>query len=94
MLGADSLLAEEALARILAEHLGEGVADAVEVLRGEDTSWARVLDDVRTGSLFAPRRAVVVRNAEGLKGEDEGVASYLEDPTPGVLLVLLAAMPD
>jgi DNA polymerase-3 subunit delta len=92
--GADSLLAEEALARILAEHLGAGAADAVEVLRGEETSWARLVDNVRTGSLFAPRRAVVVRNAEALKGEDEGVATYLDDPTPGVLLALLAAKPD
>lgn len=93
-MGADSLLAEEALARILAEHLGAGAADAVEVVRGEETSWARLLDNVRTGSLFAPRRAVVVRNAEALKGEDEGVAAYLDDPTPGVLLALVAAKPD
>jgi DNA polymerase III delta subunit len=94
VVGADSLLAEEALARILAEHLGEAAADAVEVVRGEETSWARLLDNVRTGSLFAPRRAVVVRNAEALKGEDAGVAPYLDDPTPGVLLALLAAKPD
>jgi DNA polymerase-3 subunit delta len=94
ILGADSLLAEEALARILTEHLGAGAADAVEVVRGEESTWVRLLDNVRTGSLFAPRRAVVVRNAEALKGEDDGVAAYLDDPTPGVLLALLAAKPD
>lgn len=94
ILGADSLLAEEALARILSEHLGAGASDAVEVVRGEESTWARLLDNVRTGSLFAPRRAVVVRNAEALKGEDDGVAAYLDDPTPGVLLALLAVKPD
>src|SRR6185295_2026030 len=43
---------------------------------------------------FAEKRAVVVRNAEGLKGEGEEMAGYLADPTPGVTLVLLAAKPD
>ena len=94
MLGADSLLAEEALERLLAEHLGDSREDAVTTLRGEETTWARLLESVRTGSLFAPRRAVVVRGTELLKGEDEGFAGYLADPTPGVLLVLLAAKPD
>lgn len=94
MVGADSLLAEEALERLLAEHLGDAREDAVTTLRGEETTWARLLESARTGSLFAPRRAVVVRNAEQLKGEDEAVPSYLDDPTPGLLLVLLAVKPD
>jgi DNA polymerase-3 subunit delta len=45
-------------------------------------------------SLFAPRRVVIVRNAEALKGPDDDLAAYLEDPTPGVALVFLAAKPD
>ena len=40
------------------------------------------------------KRAVVVRNAEALKGDGEELAGYLDDPTPGVTLVLLAAKPD
>lgn len=93
-MGADSLLAEEALERLLAGHLGSDREDAVVTLRGEETTWQRLLESARTGSLFAPRRAVVVRGAELLKGEDDAVAGYLDDPTPGVLLVLLAAKPD
>jgi DNA polymerase-3 subunit delta len=90
----DSYLAEEALQSLLSsavEREGEGT---VQVLRGEETSWARVLDAARSRSLFAERRAVVVRNADALKGEPEGLDDYLEDPTPGVTLVLLAAKPD
>jgi len=68
--------------------------DAVQVLRGEEASWVRVFDAARTGSLFALRRAVVVRGADALKGEGEGAESYLADPTPGVVLVLIAAKPD
>src|SRR6185503_17311689 len=37
---------------------------------------------------------VVVRNADALKGEADDLESYLDDPTPGVTLVFLAAKPD
>jgi DNA polymerase III delta subunit len=94
VVGADSLLAEEALERLLADHLGDSREDAITTLRGEETTWARVLESARTGSLFAPQRAVVVRNAEQLKGEDDAVVAYLDDPSPGLLLVLMAVKPD
>ncbi len=93
-MGADSLLAEEALSRLLAEHLGDARDDAVTTVRGEETTWVRVLESARTGSLFAPQRAVVVRNAELAKGDDESLAKYLDEPAPGVLLVLMAVKPD
>jgi DNA polymerase III subunit delta len=74
--------------------VGSDRNDSVQVLRGEETSWARVIDAARTGSLFAPRRAVVVRNAEALKGEGDDVERYLADPPRDVTLVLLTARPD
>jgi DNA polymerase III subunit delta len=52
------------------------------------------VDNVAMRSLFADRRALVVRGAEGLKGEGEEVPAYLDDPTPGVLLVLMARKAD
>lgn len=95
ILGADSFLAERALGALLKQVLGETPApEALETLRGEETSWARVLDGARTASLFAPSRVIVVRGADALKGDGEGVAEYLEDPTPGVWLALLAAKVD
>ena len=63
----------------------------MQVLRGEETTWSRLVDNLGMGSLFAEKRAVVVRNAEALKGDGEEMAAYLDDPTPGVTLVLLAA---
>jgi DNA polymerase-3 subunit delta len=92
--GADSWLAEEALEALLAGAVGADRGDSVQVLRGDETTWGRVLDAARSRSLFAERRAVVVRNADALKGEGEDVASYLADPTPEVALVLMAVKPD
>jgi DNA polymerase III subunit delta len=53
-----------------------------------------VLAAARTGSLFAPRRAVVVRRAELLKGDEEAVARYADDPATDATLVLMVAKPD
>jgi DNA polymerase III subunit delta len=94
VLGPDSLLAERALGRLLEQELGSDAGDAVQIMRGEESGWARVLDAARSRSLFATRRAVVVRNAEALKGAEDDLVRYLEDPNPDVVLVLLAAKPD
>jgi DNA polymerase III delta subunit len=91
----DSVLADEALGRVLDETLGSERGDAVSVLRGDETTWTRVLDAARTRSLFAARRVVVVRRAEALKGDGEGLAAYLDGAdASGVILVLIAAKVD
>jgi DNA polymerase-3 subunit delta len=82
------------LEAVLAAAVGSDRNDAVQLLRGDETTWVRVIDAARTGSLFAPRRAVVVRNADALKGEGDEVERYLADPAPDVALVLVAAKPD
>jgi DNA polymerase-3 subunit delta len=94
VVGSESFLAEEALEAILRTALGPDREAGLQVLRGDETNWARLVDNLGMGSLFAPKRAVVVRNAEALKGDGEEAVAYLEDPTPGVTLVLLAAKPD
>jgi DNA polymerase III delta subunit len=90
----DSFRAEEALQAALSAAVGQERADAVELLRGEETSWARVADLARTPSLFAPRRAVVVRNAEAVKGDDQTLLALLERPPAGVELILVAGKVD
>lgn len=90
----DSFLADQAVEKIVAAAVGDDRADAVEALRGDETAWGRVIEAARTGSLFAPRRAVVVRGAEALKGEGAEMSAYLDDPSPGVALVLVAAKAD
>jgi DNA polymerase-3 subunit delta len=92
--GTDPRLAEEALEELLEAALGPRREDALESLRGDETTWARIVDLARTGSLFAARRAVVVRGADALKGDGDEIVAYLDDPTPDLTLILLAAKPD
>jgi DNA polymerase III subunit delta len=95
VVGADSFRAEQAAEGLLEAAVGrEGRSESVQTLRGDELTWTRLLDLARTGSLFAERRAILVRGAEALKGSDEGLAHYLEAPTPGVTLVLLVPKPD
>ncbi len=72
ILGEDSYLAEQALERVLALAVGEERADSVSLLYGDETSWGSVVAAARTGSLFASRRAVVVRRADLLGAEALG----------------------
>jgi DNA polymerase-3 subunit delta len=92
--GADSYLAEEALETLTAAAVGDDRADSLQVFRGDETTWARVVEAARTGSLFAARRAVVVRNADALKGDGEEMIAYLEDPSHDVSVVLMTVKPD
>jgi DNA polymerase III subunit delta len=98
IVGEDTYLAEEALGRVLAAAIGEDRQDALQVLYGDEKRWEQVLGAARTGSLFAARRAIVVRRAELLKYVDtldeDPVEAYAEDPAPGVTLVLMASRPD
>jgi DNA polymerase-3 subunit delta len=94
VVGADSYLAEDALEKVLQAAVGDDRSDSVQVFRGDETTWARVLEAARTGSLFSRRRAVVVRNADAIKGEGEEVFGYLADPAPDAALILMAAKPD
>ena len=94
IVGEDTYLAEEALERVLAAAIGDDRQDALQVFHGDEAKWEDVLAAARTGSLFAPRRAVVVRRAELLKGDEEAVADYASEPAPDAILVLVAAKPD
>lgn len=94
IVGEDTFLAEAALERIVAGTLGEERADSLQVLYGDETSWEKVVELARTGSLFVDRRVVAVRRADQLKGDDEAIGAYVQNPSPDVILVLLAARPD
>lgn len=94
ILGADSFLAEAALDRLLEEALGQEREGAVQALHGDESTWGRLVESARTGSLFVARRAIVVRAADGLKGDEEVLGGYLDDPSPDVTLVLMAVKPD
>ena len=66
----------------------QGAAGSVEAARDAAT---RFFDEVRTASLFGPRKLVVLRNADALVSRDEkAFLSWLEAPPPAVPAVLLA----
>ncbi len=114
VLGEDSYLAEQALERILTTAIGEERNDSLSVLQGDEVKWEAVVAAARSGSLFASRRAVVVRRADLVrsprsdedepagaaarkaktKADEDPLLRYLDDPSPEVTLVLLAARPD
>jgi DNA polymerase III subunit delta len=94
VVGEDTYLAEQALEALLQQAIGDDRQEALQVLYGDEKKWEQVVSAARTGSLFVAHRAVVVRRADQLKGDEEAIASYAEDPSPGVTLVFLATKPD
>jgi DNA polymerase-3 subunit delta len=94
IVGEDTYLAEEALERVVAAAVGRERDDALSVLYGDESRWEDVVAKARTGSLFAPRRAIVVRRADQLKGDEDAIGAYVDDPSPDVTLILLAPRPD
>jgi DNA polymerase-3 subunit delta len=94
VLGEDTYLAERALERLLDAAIGEDRQEALRVFYGDESRWEEVVSAARTGSLFVSRRAVVVRRADQLKGEEEAITDYAASPAPDVTLVLLASKPD
>jgi len=94
IIGEDTYLAERALERVLDAAIGEDRQEALRVFYGDESRWEEVVSAARTGSLFVSRRAVVVRRADQLKGEEEAMTDYAASPAPDVTLVLLASKPD
>jgi DNA polymerase III delta subunit len=67
-------------------------ADGVELLAAHDTSGPDAVAASNSLGLFGNERLVVVEEVERWKAEDaKAVAAYAADPTPGVVLALVAA---
>lgn len=94
IVGTDTFLAEQALETILAAALGDDRSEGLQVVYGDETTWENLVAVAQTGSLFASRRAIVVRRADQLKGDEERIGAYADDPSPDVTLVLMAPKPD
>ncbi len=92
----DSFLAERALQRVLGQWLGpDPPPDAIVTFRGEErATWPEIADALRSGSLFASRRIVVVRRAEAVTDDAEALLAALDAPGPGNALVVIAAKTD
>lgn len=63
----------------------------LETLVGASSPLTRVLESARTLPAFAPRRLIIVRQAEALlKADDGDLLAYLERPSETTTLVLVA----
>jgi DNA polymerase-3 subunit delta len=94
VVGQDTYLAEEALETLLKRVIGDDREESLQVAYGDETRWEGLVASAQTGSLFTTRRAIVVRRADQLKGDEERILAYAEDPSPDTTLVLMAPKPD
>lgn len=88
ILSEDDFLAQEALDHLRAEAVAQGYL-AEEVDAGDSQAFGFTIE---TQSLFGGGRFVLVRGAEELSAEAvQALASWLKDPSPGIVLVLVAS---
>lgn len=87
VVGDDAFLVSEAIGEALA-----AVPDLCIEEFGPGTDVGHILESLRTPSMLGDRRVVVVRDLDHLPAEaHRQLASYLDDPDPGAVLVLVAA---
>ncbi len=88
--GEQRLLARRCVNAIAAKVLGD--ADEPKRVDGETADLAAVLDELRTVSMFASGRVVVVGDADGFVTNNRaGLERYVAAPAPGGVLVLEVA---
>lgn len=99
--GSETFLKEQAAAAIRKAVLGEGEEDSsawnLAVLEGGSAALVDILDAARTLPMLAPRRLVLVRDAEKLRESDATpLKEYLKDPPPTscILFVSGTGKPD
>jgi DNA polymerase-3 subunit delta len=90
--GEERLLVDEAVEAIRAATLTGGAVDFnYDVFVGKDATATRVADAARTLPAFAPRRLVLVKDADKITADaTEGLLGYLGDPSPSTVLVFVA----
>lgn len=104
VVGADDFLRRAALRRLLDELIEPEQRDgAVAEFDGETASLAEVLDELRTMSLLAPRRVVILSEADAFLSRKylddrnreesyrDAVDRYLDAPAEANVLILVAA---
>jgi DNA polymerase-3 subunit delta len=92
LLGEEVLLREEFLSRLLTTLLPPGMETLnLDILSGSDATSADVDVRCRTIPAFAPRRVVVLKEADRLRSEVwEAVLGYLDAPSPTTCLICIA----
>ena len=89
LLAGEPFLADEALERIRADEQTDPLSEA---LFDSDAEIAEIMGALQTPSLLGGTRLVVVREAQDLKKDHvESLGPYIESPTAGSVLVLVAS---
>lgn len=88
--GSEELLLRRAAERLLDELRADGPLEVADMRATELREHG--LPDLRTGSLFGDRRAVLIRDAQELPGDAAAaLLAELDGPPPDALVVLLAS---
>jgi DNA polymerase-3 subunit delta len=88
--GAEELLVRRAAERLLTELRSEGPVEVVDVRAGELRDDG--LPDLRTGSLFGDRRALLIREAQDLPADlSAQLVGELQGTPPDAIVILLAS---
>ncbi|AMV72014.1 DNA polymerase III subunit delta [Desulfuromonas carbonis] len=89
--GEEGFLVEQAWRQILAELVPADARDFnFQQFQGKEARAAAVLDAVQTLPVFAPRRLVLIKNAQDLPtAEQDGLLEYLRNPLPESVLLLV-----
>ncbi len=92
LLGEEVLLRDEFLSRLLSTLLPSGMESLnVDTLSGSEASASDIIARCLTVPVLAPRRVVVLKEADRLRPEAwEGVLTYLDGPSPTTCLICVA----
>jgi len=90
--GGDSLLLDQCRREIVAKAVGSADPQTCVGVYDADAELAAVLDELRTMPFLAPRRVVIVRNADAfISAHREALENYLESPSAAGVLVLMVS---
>lgn len=94
--GEEPFLAERTARRIIEKAVDPAMKDFnLNIYYGSDCKGTEILDSAQTLPMFAERRLVVVKRAEGLPAvTQEGLLPYISNPSPDTCLLLIAGKPD
>lgn len=91
LFGDEDLLREESFTRLKSAILAGGLADFnYDLFHAGEVDISKVIAAASTLPVMAPRRLVVLKDADKLKAaEEEQLLTYFEDPSPSTALVMV-----